>query len=768
MKKIILWLLTAALCLAGCATALAAAGDRTLAHFNTGDGMMSNYIANVFLTEDGIMAYLNGQQQKLVIYPEGGEPKEYILEEETPSLDERVSGEGYTMAQTMGWFTWKGELYALQYNQINTQESNEIEGGFVRKAKLADGKVLLEDSDVPQLDWSNMVEDYGGWKGSRYLNRLILSGDRLIGPTWDNNGQSVLETFDLTTGGAEEIPLQDMDGIYPGPEGSLLLTRWEWGEQVRIHIIRFDLESQSEEEIGVVAFTEGQLQSLCLDEKSNILYYVLNGQIWAAKDQDISSAEAVSDCPMSYDTNSMIMEDGRMLLWNSGAIVLRNLDPSAKGDTFTLTIQDYTYSESMADTNYDFTDSRGDATVVLKRDGDPSTILQSMMNRDAATDIYCLSYQSREFEALKSRGFLADLSGNAELVAATERMFPFIQNAVRQDGKIIAVPTALSGNVVGFRSDIWKKLGGTEEELPKTWGQFFDWLETLPAKMEGTEAAIFDPWIDRENFRQNLMYIIMNQYQAYLNEGDREYAFNTPLMRELLERMDQLDYDALGLREQETDEEGGMIDYDYKEPLLQMYAQTTIETWGGGARPLILALEDGAEPILPINLSIAFVNPYSEHVEAAVEYLTMSLKNLQLATRYSLFTDLKEPVRDPYYEENVKNATGWLEEAKKNLEKAEEDERAQWEEMVKSYEENLTDLDKNSWMISDEAISAYVERQAWLKVLSYDFASALVSNDNGGSDYYSMMWGYAQRQVSPEELLSGIDKKVQMMRLEGN
>ena len=53
-------------------------------------------------------------------------------------------------------------------------------------------------------------------------------------------------------------------------------------------------------------------------------------------------------------------------------------------------------------------------------------------------------------------------------------------------------------------------------------------------------------------------------------------------------------------------------------------------------------------------------------------------------------------------------------------------------------------------------------------MLSYDYASALVSNDNGGSDYYSMMWGYAQRQVSPEELLSGIDKKVQMMRLEGN
>ena len=770
MKKITIWLLIAALLMTGCVPALAAAGDRTLVHFGNSDGFSQNYIANVFLTDAGVTAYLNGQQQKLAVYPEGGEPVEYLLESENPTAEQIMSEEGYTTTQTMGWFTWKGELYALQYNQIQQQESSEIEGGFVRKARLADGRVTTEESDVPQLDWDNMVEDYGDWKSVRYLNRLLVSGDRLIGTTWDNNGSMILIAFDLTTGGAEEIPMQDMDSIYPGPDGSLLLTRWEWGEEVKIHVIRFDLDSQSEEEIGVVSFTDGQLQSLCLDEKTNTLYYVLNGEIYAAKDLDLTAAEPVSDCPLVYDTTCTMLEDGRMLLWNSTAIVLRNLDPAAKGENFTLTIQDYSYSEPLMDANYAFTDARGDASVVIKRGGDSSNILQAMMNRDASVDIYSLNYESSEFEALKNRGFLADLGGNATISAATDRMVPYVQDAVRQDGKIIAVPMELYGYMFGYSVDAWKKLGGTEEELPKTWGQFLDWLGTLPAKLEGSNYVLFDAWVDREMFRQNMINTLLNQYQAYLNEGGHEYAFNTPLLRGLLEKMNDLDYDALGLPEPVQDEDGGSMSYDDggKMALMQMNMQATVGSWGNEAAPLILAVEEGTEPILPVNMRVAFVNPYSEHAEAAAEYLSLSLKSLPTTSQYSLFTDKKEPIRDPYYEENQKNLNEWLEQAKANLEKAEEDERPQWEEAVKDYEAALTDLEKNSWMISQDAIDAYAARLGWLRVLNYDFTNALVSNENGGSDYWTMLWGYVQKQVSAEELLSGIDKKVQMMRLEGN
>ena len=775
MKKLILWILTAALCLTACAPALAAAGDRTLVHLTTADGYMSAYISNVFLTEDGIAVFMNGSESKVVVYREGQEPAEYLLEEEGPTQITAEEGEedSYIMSfmQNTGWFTWQGGLYAVQYRNTYDGDNSVVEGGFVKKVRLADGKVLLEDCEIPQLEWTYMIEEYGGGQqSSRGLNRLTVTGGMLVGSGWDNSGSSVLEVFDLSTGRAEEIPTQDMDSIFPATEGTLLMTRYEWGEEPIEHIIRYDLAGQSEEELGSFPLTNGQVQGLCLDEKTGTLYLAVDGEIRTAKNMDLENAEAVTDCPLTYDVNMQLLEDGRLLLWNQNAAVIRNPDPAAKGDTFTLTIQDMVYAENLSETVYDYADARGDAVVVLKRGGLTSGILQAMMNQDAGTDIYTLYYDSSEFDALRNRGFLADLSGNAALSAAAGRMYPFLQDALQKDGKLTAVPVSVNGNTIGIHTDIWQKLGGTEEELPKTWSQFFDWLESLPEKVDGTEYAVFDMWMDRENFRSNMLNILLNQYQTLLNEGEMEYAFNTPLLRGLLERMDSLDYDALKLAEPNYEEDGGMISYGgdtYREPLLDIYTDVVLESWSGAARPMLLSMEEGREPILPVRVNVAFVNPYSAHAEAAAEYLALSLKNIRKNVQYSVFTDQKEPVRDPYYAENQKQLTQWLEEARAQLEK-DEDNRAMWEENIRMYEENLADNEKNSWMIRPEAIEAYEERTQWLRVLSYDFAGAMMSSDNGGGDYYSMVWGYAQQQVSAQELLSGIDKKVQMMRLEGN
>ena len=775
MKKLILWILTAALCLTACASALAAAGDRTLVHLSTVDGYMNAYISNVFLTEDGVAVYMNGMESKLVVYREGEEPAEYLMEEdEITNVPDEDGEEGSFISsytQTLGWFTWQGNMYAVQYRSTSEGENTTVEGGFVKKARLEDGRVKLEDCDIPQLDWTYMIEEWGpGQQSSRGLNRMTVTGGMLVGSSWDNSGSNVLEVFDLSTGRAEEIPMQDMDSIFPGTEGTLLMTRYEWSENPIEYIIRYDLAAQSEEILGSVQLTDGQVQGICLDEKNNTLYMAMNGEIRAARNMDLENTEAVTDCPLSYDANMLLLEDGRILLWNQNAAVIRNPDPAARGETFTLTVQDMVYSENLSDAVYDFTDARGDATVVLKRGGLTSGILQAMMNRDAETDIYTLLYDSSEFDALRKRGFLADLSGNAALSAAADRMYPFLQDALKQDGKLTAVPTGLSGSAIGIHHDVWKKLGGTEEELPRTWDQFLDWLGTLPENVDGTEYGVFDTWMDRESFRSNMLNILLNQYQSLLNEGEMDYAFNTPLLRGLLERLDSLDYDALKLAEPHYEEDGGMISYDgetYREPLLDIYTDVTLETWSGAAQPLLLSLEEGREPILPVRLSVAFVNPYSEHAEAAAEYLALSMKNLRKNVVYSLYTDQKEPVRDPYFAENQKQLTQWLEEAKAQLEK-DEDNRAMWEENIRMYEENIADNEKNSWMIRPEAIEAYEERTRWLKILSYDFAGAMTSADNGGGDYYTMVWGYAQQQVSAQELLSGIDKKVQMMRLEGN
>lgn len=774
MKKITIWILIAALALLGCAPAMAAGNDRTILHVKNTDGYSGLFVDNVFPVDGGIYVSVTGATRGIRYYADGAEePVEYLLPEE--NVEDLMPGEDGTTSytETVAWFGWKDGLYVIQNQITSGPESNEIDGGYVRKAVMQDGKVQLEECDVPQLDWTNMIEDYGGWKGSRYLNRSIVSGDRLIAQVWDNNGGAVLEIFDLTTGFAQEIYTEGTDDMCAGPDGKILTLQYDWNEETPIARIRMmNPEDQSEEEIATVQVENATAQGLAYDAENHRIFYALNGEIWAIPEDGSAEAQSVTDCPISGGFRAIVLGGQRILLWGQTDILIRDTDPNRDRSEFTLNIQDYIWGQSLNETTFDYTNANGNASVVIRNGGNMESILQDMMNRDATNDIYTLNYESSQFDALRSRGFLADLSGNADVQAAFGKMYPFMQKALEQDGKIIAVPLDVRGNAMGIRMDSWKKLGGTEEELPKTWDQFFDWLNQLPEKLQGTGIPVVEEWTTRYSFRSTIMNTILNQYQAYINQAGNDYAFNTPILRDLLEKLDQVDYDALGIREDENGEEGGMMDYgssgeEYREPLLDFYTSYTISTWRGAANPLALRFDESTEAVMPVNLTVAFVNPYSQHAEEAARFLAMCMQNLRSETRYSIFADLTEPIRDPYYEENQKRLAEWLEEARKHLEEASEEEKSMWEESVKMYQDMMADNEKNSWMISPEAITSFQQRANLLQPLSYDFTSSLVSSD-GGSNFYELWEGYINRQVSAQELLSAIDKKVQMMRLEGN
>ena len=95
------------------------------------------------------------------------------------------------------------------------------------------------------------------------------------------------------------------------------------------------------------------------------------------------------------------------------------------------------------------------------------------------------------------------------------------------------------------------------------------------------------------------------------------------------------------------------------------------------------------------------------------------------------------------------------------------EDREKWEGIVSDYEKALEDFDRTNWAISPEAIRSYRERAAWLRPLKWDFYRML-SSAEGGDQYWDLLNGFARGEKSTAELLSFIDKKVQMMRMEGN
>ena len=161
-----------------------------------------------------------------------------------------------------------------------------------------------------------------------------------------------------------------------------------------------------------------------------------------------------------------------------------------------------------------------------------------------------------------------------------------------------------------------------------------------------------------------------------------------------------------------------------------------------------------------------------------MEFLALSMKNLYSSYRYAIFTDQTEPIRYPYYAENIKSLTETLEEFKKQLqEESDEDNKPALEEIIKEYEGYIKDEENYSWEISPQEIERYQQNQGLYKVQDYSFIYDMMKNtkekdneeeENYYNEYEKLVYGEENFGLGADELLNTIDQKIQMIRLEGN
>ena len=199
----------------------------------------------------------------------------------------------------------------------------------MKRLKLEDGKAVLEDTtDIPRLDWTEMVEEYGeGYKDSKQLDDVTVCGNILVGRSWNNNGEGTLEIFELATGFHREMELNDSASLYISGD-SILTCEEEYEENTTSYTInRIDPVDGSQEEL-LSCTQEGDgnyMYTMVFNAEKNTLYYIMNGEIWAMPDLQPEAAIPVCDCPTSG--NMFFLEDGRMLIWDGSTIIIRNVDP---------------------------------------------------------------------------------------------------------------------------------------------------------------------------------------------------------------------------------------------------------------------------------------------------------------------------------------------------------------------------------------------------------------------------------------------------------
>ena len=682
---------------------------------------------------------------ELLDYPEGFDP-------ETDDPDEL---EEMFTSMIEFWFVWDGRLLAVVSSY---PEDSEIpQGGRLAELSLEGGAASWKEAELPRLDWSVMLEESGGLVGSRAVEGAFCVGDRLCVQTWDDEGQGLLCLFSLRDGQTATRSVEGLLASAPGPEGTIAILR-EREENERT-LSLWNPDTGEETVRSTAALTDMTPMNLCWREADRTLYFTALGEIWAAPEGDLTRAAAVNDCPVNGSSvNAEITEEGLMLLRDARSVVLRDTDP-AKRQNVALKIRDYAELDAIDRANFAFTAARGDVSVSVDRDSPRSQLLQSMLNRDDTADIFCLDLSTSEYTALRDRGYMAPLDGSEKLTEWVGKMYPAAADAVRKDGVLLALPVHAWGYTVGLHPAAMEKLGMTEADRPTTWIGFFDWLQELPARLDGTGVRAFPARMTVGALRQSLLEKILSGWRY---AGIAE-TYDAPELRETLERLDAVDFEALGVAESAQEESGTRSDA----VLIDTGAPLTMKSYAGDPEPLLLSFREGAKDPGAYHVAAAFVNPYSKHLPEAIAFLECLADHTEPLSAYVFSPENNTPLRTADYAQSRQSLADSLEAAQAQARGAKDEaDRASWEAAAESMEKSLKQMDETWWDISPEAIASFQARADRLVPMTWDVS--LLAAESGDASLSEALARFRQGEGTAVDLLEEFDRVYRMKQAEEN
>ncbi len=755
MKKLCL-LLALVLALA-CVPALAAEGDATLGrsedsnlYFNycfTANGTL--YAVNYDNVENGLYSYRLGDADLTgYSYPEPG--ADDISESYLPFSD-------------------GDKLYALKLT-TRYGETTEFQGAQLMAMTLNDDNSVSFEA-LCDVDWSDLVEYYDNNTYVTYPEGLIGMNGKLITRCNDANGNGYLMfSIDLNTGKREDLTdLTDVYSFTPYKDGTLLLEQYSYEKPDTARLLVYDPTDGSTRMIAEIAVTDySPLNGLAYDPAADTYYCVRGGEICPV---DIATGEVlkgVTDMPMeSYGGAAVccVLEGGYYAFCNEG-VIIRNLDPAQQPEVW-LRISDNSYIDAVNTAYSRFKNAHGDIGVVLSRDYiDETRLIENMMNRDDSVDIYTMSAVTNAYDALFNRGYLMELDGSEKLATLAESMYPSLREALSYNGHLVALPVSAYAHTIGVNEKALAALGKSMDDVPDNWPEFLDFLVSLEdAIAENGKISLLYPGYTDVDSRNELFISIFDDYQRYVNRVDPAMGYNTDMLRSLLEKLEQIDFVALGcIREDEREEhEDVELEYESNNMLLQMGTGCTIGNFYSDFTPVLLGMAPGQKNPIALEATVAVVNPFTKHPDVALAFMEELADNLSDSTRYCIDPSLNEPVRGKWNEEAIAEFQRMLDELNRDLGTADAMDKQMIEDSIRDTEESLKYYDEFGWDVGPRDLEWYRSHDEDITIAKVNW---LYSNDSG--EAWDLISQYRDGQISVTDLLTSIDRKVQMMLLEGN
>ena len=759
------WTVLLALALAAllpCA-ALAAPGDVNLAQ---NDEMRDKYQDGVYggcVAGDAL--YLYGSEH---IYTYRiGDADLTAVEFQLPEAGEQE----YRGLQKM--FSDGEDLYALCVLSYYGDDGYGVRGAQIYPVEIGEDAAAF--GEPVELDISELVVSYGGDESYfMQINGACCVGGYLMLYGYSDDGEEVLYQLDMETG----------EGFFVEDVGRVRCITAYGDDQLLIQTVDYEVdsytfllydprtESMAEGCPPVSIDREAAIGGIAYSSESGRLFYMSGGYVRAAEDFDFENAQQVAELSTLYyseDSGLLLPGDYYVNVSYEGTSI-RATDPDALPET-RITVRGGGYAESLMSAYYSVGNTHGDVAVVLDQTYmEPGAIIEAMMSRDATVDIFMVSVAGEAYDALYNRGYMVELD-NAEIVSAVEGMYPAIREVLTCDGDVVAIPLSIYGWTLGLDYEGFEKLGVAREDMPDSWSGLLDLLPELAEELpEDGSIRFFDDYYTQATVRESLVDAVLESWRIHQSAAGREASYGSPELIELLEKVMALDYEALGVPEdsEDEDERYRVVSYsssrDRSYTLLETSVGCTIGNFYSNCEPALLSVIPGEPGEMPLSVNVAFVNPFSENVALAQEFLVELMKHMSNDTAYNLSDEKNEPIRYSYTLESMREYQETLDKLRAELETADPVDVPDIEEQISDTERILEDLDRYGWEIPQKDIDWYRAHADSIAVKRYDFLYA--ADDNG--ELSDLAEQFFAGKISAGNLLEEIDRKVRMRAREGN
>lgn len=771
MKKNLALILAA--CLMLCAAyALAATGNVTIAvqgqdGFNDFISGMQVWGDKLLLSSYNSLYAWNSETRKLV-QVQGSDQLQYMLTDEETGVIKAEEDEYCYFDSDL--YVADGKLYRMA--QINDSDGNQT-SYLVEIIISDDGEMSLGDV----IDLGDALSITNEADGETYSYTRSLQNPCSFGRTIYalSYGDSLeLLSLDLDSETVDTVTLDtdyQVDSISPYTEGKLLMIGSNYNvDPIETALLVYDTQTEEITELGKMPRDGYNTPStICYDEARSKVYYVLSGSVWRMdiSDDGFGTPEEFGDMPLeSYSNSVAVMMGDWYILSSYDGVVGRDVTLD-KMPPQRLRIINSNYAESIKTAYYAFTDKHPEYMVSISDNLDESTLLQSMMNRDSSVDIYTISSSSSALSALMNRGYLAELGSSEKLTAAVDSLYPFIRDFCKKDGQLYLMP--FSGYATGLTMNtkaLTEKLGYTQEDVPTSWKQLFELIDDIVVNKkleEAPEVSFVMAGYTQQDLRGMIFSNMMRDYYTWLDQSEENLTNGTPVLLELCEAFEKVDWSGLGLPE-EYSEDGWMSDGIMKESVLIDFNSVDVTSYVGADKDSVicpLSVVDGEEPVIGMTLTLAFVNPFSENKDAAIEYLEDAWDANGRTNRILMNPNDNEPVVNAYYEQNLKEIQNNIDQQKKSLETmTDEETREMTQNGINSMEEWLEEYkERGKYDVTPEQIAKYREVAGKM---------AVAKSDIYGGDSYDQMYQYVDGAITASQFAAQLEKTLQMQRLEGN